>query len=178
MKNNMIVRTIKIMAASLILVIVAVVNGYSGTQNVSFFPISVTVSGGQTAAFVLNYDVIEGAKKTTGLGIRVFYDSQVVEKASLLDVFGEGLVAVDDIAMDDLKDLDNDPRTDKYISAAWIGVTGDWPSFLKLPLTLGNLNLKIKQDIPPGSSSNINITASSTPQGYVFQAVGGSVLVP
>ena len=140
---------------------------YAGTQEITPIPNEIAVSQGQSVHISLSYDVIEGAKKTTGLGLRIYYNSSLIEQVLFEDVYGEGLLAVDTTGQDDASDSDNDALTDKYIGVAWVGVAGDWPSFMKFPVTLGKVVIKARTGV--SGQTELNLLPSGTPDGYTLQ---------
>lgn len=66
----------------------------------------------------------------------------------------------------DTNNLDNDPRTDSFLLAVWIGIAGNWPD-VSLPSVLVELTF----DITRGSTgtSPINITSTSNSVGFAFE---------
>ena len=147
------------------------------TQVVTFSPEELVVLPGESGILVLDYSVSDGEKQTTGLGLRIHYNSRAITSLSLQDVYWEGLIAQAEAARDDVGDLDNDPLTDKYIGIAWMNVTGDWPKFAEFPTELGRIVLEIRSDggVPV---TRLNITSSSTPPGYSFEGEGAAITIP
>jgi hypothetical protein len=149
----------------------------AGTQMVVFSSDNIVVSPGQSAELELHYDVPDGAKKTTGLGLRIHYDSRVIASLGFLETYGEGLLAEDEAAQDDVKDLDNDPVTDKYIGVAWMAIRGDWPGSVELPSELGRILLRVRVDAVE-ATTYLNLTSSSTPVGYDFYGGSAEISIP
>ena len=145
----------------------------AGTQIVSLSPAAVK---GETVAITILYDVSGAAGKTTGIGIRIHYDSHVFSLAVFEELYGDGLIGADLVAQNDVKDLDDDPSTDKYLVVAWMGVQGDWPSFLPLPLTLGKVSLKIKPEAAT-TVTQVNVTSAGNASGYQFQGKAAAVRI-
>lgn len=142
------------------------------TQEVSFSPAALAASQGQAVQLDFNYQVPDGKRQTTGLGIRIHYNSKAVGDFRLQDLYAEGLVAQDESAQDDLKDLDNDPLTDKYMAVAWVGIQGEWPSLQGLPLRLGKISFIL---LGGGLETHLNVTTSSKPAGYNFRGQGAGI---
>jgi len=141
---------------------------FAGTQVVTLQPDAVVALSGENIELKMVYDVINGDKKTTGLAIRVHYNSKIIDTLTIEDPYGEGMVGQTYIAKDDADNYDNDPETDKYINIAWIGILGGWPRILELPGEIGKLLIKTKAD------SNIlktyvRISAKETSKGYDFK---------
>ena len=65
----------------------------------------------------------------------------------------------------DENDLDNDSRTNSFLLATWMGISGNWPN-VSLPSVLVDLTF----DIVGGSNgtSPINITSTSNSAGFMF----------
>ncbi len=149
---------------------------YAGTQNITLSPDSVVALSNETLSFNIVYDVEGVRKKTTGIGIRIHFNSKIVDEISLSDVYGEGMVGQDYIPQSDTNNLDDDATTDKYIVIAWAGISGKWPTFVALPGPLATLNVKIKQDAP-AVETKLNITSSGAASGYAFSGKSAHLLV-
>lgn len=121
------------------------------------------------ASYALVYTVTGGRLQTTGIGLRFHYNSSAVDSAALTDVFGEGLVGIDNNAKVDIENFDGNPATDRYISFAWVGIEGDWPKSQPLPLKLGTIELSFK---PGGDLVQMGISASSVAAGHTFGSKG------
>jgi len=122
---------------------------------------------GETINLNVIYDVNGEKKLTTGIGIRIHYNSKAIEKLDLIDLYGEGMVGQNYTPENDNLNLDKDPNTDKYIVAAWIGIQGGWPRLLQLPAMLGAAKIKVKNESQI-RETKINITSTSAASGYEF----------
>lgn len=149
----------------------------AGMQSVVISPQNVTAAPGKTIEFVLTYDVTEGEEQTTGLGLRIHYNSNVVALIDLQETFEEGLIAQDNIPHNDTADFDNDPDTDRYIGVAWAGLVNGWPGSVDLPVTLIRMSIQIRGDSKTNKAP-INITSSSVPAGYGFDSQSAAISVP
>ncbi|MBF0452506.1 MAG: hypothetical protein HQK75_17520 [Candidatus Magnetomorum sp.] len=168
-------RTLKVLVfvfASLLIIGFA----HAGTQSVTLTPESVVAFSDEATALQVYYDVIDGKQKTTGIGIRIHFNSKVIENISLSDVYGEGMVGQHYSPQKDINNLDNDTTTDMFIIVAWAGITGQWPAFLSMPGAVATLNLKIKADAP-NTETKINVTASSIAAGYNFKGNSTRLLI-
>jgi len=145
------------------------------TQSVSLSPESVVAFSNESVAIKIDYDVIDG-NKTTGIGIRIHYNSKVIDNITLSDVYGEGMIGQHYSPQADDKNLDGDLATDKFIIVAWAGITGNWPVILGLPGTLATMNVKIKSDAPNGETK-INVSASAVAAGCAFEGKSATLLV-
>ena len=146
------------------------------TQSITLLPDSLVAYAGETIAVNAQYDVIDGNKKTTGIGIRIHFNSKFIDNVALADVYGEGMVGQHYSPKADVKDLDGDSTTDQYIIVAWAGITGDWPVFLSMPGKLATINVQLKKDAP-NAETTINVTTSATAAGYDFVSKSMKILV-
>ena len=142
---------------------------HAGEQLVSFTPADLSILSGEIETLQMNYDVLSGEKQTTGLTLRIHYNSKQIESLSLKDMYGEGLLGQDYSAKEDIDDFDNDPLTDKYLSVGWVGLTGNWPAVIPPPMNLGKIVIKSRSELD-SSETFINVSANSTPPGYLLVA--------
>jgi hypothetical protein len=177
MKTSCLMKSLLLTGVALFLATSLSLPAFAGTQIVNLSPAALGLSAGQSGQVELLYDVQALTGKTTGLGLRIHFNSSVIEEITLDGNYGEGLIAVDASARDDLDDFDSDPLTDKYLGIAWVGVAGDWPSFMSLPLVLSKATVKVRKDCPAGSTV-INLSSSGTPVGFVFQGHGATIATP
>jgi hypothetical protein len=114
---------------------------------------------------VVNYETDISESSLSGLGLRVHYDSSIVQFNNVGNVLGTGLLVNEFHPQEDISDFDSDPLTDKYILMSWASLNNNWPSE-HLPVLLCQLGFT---DISAQNSiSNINFSASSTAAGYDF----------
>jgi hypothetical protein len=121
--------------------------------------------------------VAKGVKHTTGLGLRIHFDSKVISSLVLDGAYGEGLSGLDEVGVDDTDDLDNDATTDKYIGVAWVGIAADWPKILPMPLVLGKMVIQARPNIT-STTTSINFTSSSLPANYQLKTEGVKITIP
>jgi len=151
-------------------------NAFAKTQQVTLSTESTVAFTKEAVAVKILYDVIDGDNKTSGIGIRIHFNSKFIDDVSLSDVYGEGMIGQHYTPQDDVKDIDADPSTDKFIVVAWASVTGQWPVFLSMPGALAVLNLNIKEGAPNGETK-INVTASAVAAGCEFLGKSAKILV-
>lgn len=137
------------------------------TQTVYFSSDELTVLLGESVTVDLMYSVSGAGSGTTGLGLRLHYNSREISALILKDAYRDGLLAVDKTAQNDESDFDHDPSTDKYISVAWMNIRGDWPKGASLPTKLGRVYLTISPDCN-ASMTGVNTSASDNAVGYDF----------
>jgi hypothetical protein len=150
---------------------------YAGMQTITSSPAEISITPNATSSVNLIYNVTQGAKQTTGLGLRIHFNSKVISSLVLDEAYGEGLSGLDEVGVDDVNDLDNDVTTDKYIGVAWVGITGNWPTVLPMPLTLGKVIMKARPNIT-STTTSINFTSSSVPANYQLKAEGVKITIP
>jgi hypothetical protein len=140
---------------------------HADIQMVSLSPHNVAVAPGSNVKLALYYDVAGPVKESTGLAIRIHFDSRVIESVIFEEMYGEGLYGVGETPRADLNNVDEDAETDMYQAILWMGMQGDWPSMLKPPLGLGTVSLKIRSDTTQ-QATKIHITSTSKPAGFDF----------
>jgi len=129
----------------------------------------------ETVAVKVLYDVNDG-NKTTGLGLRIHFNSKFIDTLTLSDVYGEGMIGQHYTPQPDKLNLDGDASTDKYIVVAWASVTGNWPVFLSMPGALATLNVKINKNAP-NAETKINVSASAVAAGCKFIGKSAKILI-
>jgi hypothetical protein len=121
-------------------------------------------SMGQQVAITATY---AGDESTTGLGLRMHYDSSALTLTSVYDVFANSPIDADGTPAADTSDLDGNTATDTYIDFAWASLFGWWPG--SNPLDLFTATFDVAESI---ESSLITFSASSTAAGHEF--IGGN----
>ena len=99
---------------------------------------------------------------TTGIGVRVHFDSAILGTPFISDTYQDGLIGVS--TQDDEDNLDGDASTDKFILLAWISINGDWGT--STPLTL----FRLTGERALVSSSMLRFTAAGVAEGYTFSS--------
>ncbi len=140
---------------------------HADIQIVGLSPQKMAAEPGSNVRLALNYDVTGPVKESTGLAIRIHFDSRVIESVKFEEMYGEGLYGVGETPRADLNNMDEDAATDMYQAILWMGMLGDWPSMLKPPLRLGTVMLKIRPDATQ-QATKIYITSTSKPAGFDF----------
>jgi hypothetical protein len=119
---------------------------------------------GETLSFDINYEVSDENDSLTGLGLRIHYDSSVITFSEFEFIFPQDLIATT-LAVNDSQDLDNEPLTDKYITASWASLYLDWPGDLPAHLLTVKFDVISSNDI---STTRINFSNISSTAGYNF----------
>ncbi|ETR73688.1 MAG: hypothetical protein OMM_00777 [Candidatus Magnetoglobus multicellularis str. Araruama] len=146
------------------------------TQHITLEPASDVSFSGETIAVKILYNVLEGKKKTSGIGLRIHFNSKFIDAMTLTDVYGEGMIGQHYTPQTDVENLDGDANTDKFIIVAWASITRNWPVFLDMPGQLAVLSVKIKADAP-NAETKINVTSSSNAANYDFESQSARLLI-
>ena len=119
---------------------------------------------GNSVDVSINYNTSDNNPNLTGLGLKAHYDSAVL-------TFNEFDFLLDDSLFsaveDDINDLDNDPSTDKYVTAGWVSIFSNFPGVL--PQNLMTLNFSVANDTNL-QSTPINFSSDNTSAGYAFSS--------
>ena len=122
---------------------------------------------GFTNTVKVYYRSSDGITGLNGLGIRVHYNSQLIDTFALKNLLLVDLIAAESVAMPDSSDYDNDPSTDSYITIAWAAQSGSsWPGVV--PIKLFDLAIDFSDQATADDKINIRFSASSTHPGYGF----------
>ncbi len=133
---------------------------------------SVFVSGspkgmvGSPVSVTVGYDVSDADSSLTGLGLRVHYDSSVLTFVEFADVLSTDNISSGQPA-NDTDNEDGDASTDKYITANWASLFGNWPGSLPADLLTATFNVADDDSLV---STVINFSAASNAAGYQFDA--------
>ncbi|MBC6481353.1 MAG: DUF11 domain-containing protein [Hormoscilla sp. GM7CHS1pb] len=120
---------------------------------------------GATVSFDVEYTTDPANSGTTGLGLRLHWDSTQLTFDSLENFFRVDFVR-EGTPSDDTDDLDGDPDTDRFVLVAWADFGGGiWPDDPStLPVTLYTANFRTSPDF--ADATTLNFTASSTAAGF------------
>ena len=122
---------------------------------------------GFTNTVKVYYRSSDGITGLNGLGIRVHYNSRLIDTFALKNLLLVDLIAAESVAMPDSSDYDNDPSTDSYLTIAWAAQSGSsWPG--AVPIKLFDLAIDFSETVTADDKINIRFSASSTHPGYGF----------
>ena len=122
---------------------------------------------GFTNTVKVYYRSSDGITGLNGLGIRVHYNSRLIDTFTLKNLLLVDLIAAESVAMPDSSDYDNDPSTDSYLTIAWAAQSGSsWPG--AVPIKLFDLAINFSDQVTASDKVNIRFSASSTHPGYGF----------
>ena len=123
--------------------------------------------GGVTNSMRVYYRTSDGVMGLNGLGLRVHFNSRLIDTVALKDLLLVDLIAADGVAMLDSADFDNDDSTDSYLSLAWAAQSGSsWPGIV--PIKLFDLDIDFSNQVTSLDKVNIRFTATSTHPDYGF----------
>ncbi|MDA9570220.1 CotH kinase family protein [Porticoccaceae bacterium] len=118
-----------------------------------------------------SYDVSTGDNSLTGLGVRIHYDSSVLEFNTLSNVLQTDLFVNENTSEPDVADFDGNPITDQFVLLAWASLYGNWPG-VTLPANLFTANFSVNADIDVEAiqQTQIGFSSNSNASGYNFVA--------
>ena len=132
------------------------------------------LSAGQSTELTVSYTATDadGADAaTTGLGLRLHFNSSVVETGDVGELFWMRVRQATKLRMIQ-NDDDDDPSTDKFLLTTWFDFGGDWPDGETLPVTLYTVPLTA---ISGFNGSTLNFSYSSKAAGYDFSGESVSI---
>jgi hypothetical protein len=134
----------------------------AATQHV-YVSSSTKSEDGSQETIVISYNADDST--TTGLGIRVHFDSSVIALADISiiltnDFFAESMQL-------DTDDFDNDASTDSYIDMTWLSLFGIWPGTTPVNLASVTFDVFVTLEDDPDSTA-INFSSLSTAAGFTF----------
>jgi subtilisin family serine protease len=123
--------------------------------------------GGVTNSVRVYYRTSDGVTGLNGLGLRVHFNSRLIDAVALKDLLLVDLISADAVVMLDSSDFDNDDSTDSYLSLAWAAQSGSsWPGIV--PIKLFDLEIDFSNQLTSEDKVNIRFSASSTHPDYGF----------
>jgi hypothetical protein len=128
---------------------------------------SPSASLGASANVTIEYNVNTDNSELSGFGFNLHYDSSVL-------TFGDfaAVLAVDNISSDgsfnDVTDMDQNPATDKFVSAEWNSLSNSWPG--ELPVELLTLSFNVAEQVI-GETTPISFSGVSNAAGFQFGSV-------
>ncbi len=123
--------------------------------------------GGATNSVQVYYRTSDGVTGLNGLGLRVHFNSRLIDVVALKDLLLVDLISADSVIMLDSSDFDNDELTDSYLTLAWAAQSGSsWPGVV--PIKLFDLEINFSSQLTSDDKVNIRFTATSTHPDYGF----------
>jgi hypothetical protein len=147
--------------------IVSAKNTVSLFQIASDIAYTTSATAGQTISLPVRYTTSSGDSSLSRFGLRMHYNSSLLEFVDFTDLFRMGLVyqATDP----DSTNADGDPTTDTYVMLVWSDGEGGWPS-TELPTQLFKANFKLAADAVDGTETVVRFSGQTTANGYNFQS--------
>src|SRR5690606_29494337 len=143
-------------------------------QNIN---LTITQIEGSKYQAVVTYQV-SNSSPTTGLGLRLHYNSALVTNIQTVSYLTVGAVFSGSIAENnDTLDYDGSNTTDKYLLTAWGDISGNWPPTPNSLTTLYTFTFNLANPEEP-TVLPFNFTSSSTPVGYILNATNQAVRLP
>ena len=124
----------------------------AATQHV-YVSSSTKSEDGTQETIVISYNADDTT--TTGLGLRIHFDSSVLNASDITALVGTDLL-VNGVVESDDGDLDGDASTDQTISFGWASLFGTWPG--SAPADLASITFDIAEGAT--GSSAINLTGT------------------
>ncbi len=126
-------------------------------------PASISAASGDQISFDVYYETSNNNASLSGLGLRLHWNSAVLELIGLSEVLTDSLFLVGE-AEADTENRDNDASTDKFVNTAWLDIGTEWPGVLPARLFRASFRA-IGAD-----TTRINFSASATAGGYMFSS--------
>jgi len=120
-----------------------------------------------SVSFDVNYSTNPGNTPTTGLGLRIHYNSSQISFSDLTNTLSAGEQPTSEPQLD-IEDFDDDPETDFYILKAWTDFDGNWPDANPTdPERLFTANFVTEADF---SETTVNFTDASIVGSASFES--------
>ncbi len=167
---------LRVIGAALLL---ASSGAYAAEQVVTSTPASQVAAPSTAVSFNAVYTSQNPQDETTsGLGLRIHYDSSQLTFVSVTNIFASGAQPVSEQA--DAGNEDGDAATDRVVLISWIDVGANWPGDGNEPVSpLFTANFTTTAAF---AGTTLNYSASSTAAGYTLQAapvqIGLATTVP
>ncbi|NOX56950.1 MAG: hypothetical protein GXP27_21420 [Planctomycetes bacterium] len=126
---------------------------------------------GAPVAVRVEYTTSDVNNATTGLSLRMHYDSQMLTFEGLNNALDAPTVQV----QNDTQDYDGDPQTDKYLLILWFDINGQFPGGT-LPTDLFDGSFTVNPNAQPGETTVVRFTGTP-PVGYGFEGNSATVTV-
>ncbi len=148
-----------------LMVLITSTTVYAAVQTIVPSPIRFEIAAGDEIAFEVRYTAAS-PDQTTGLGLKLYFDSSKLSFVSATNVFAKDTIATASSYADSANG-DGDAATNSVLNAAWASVTGEWPSTGRVDTTLYKVTFVATQTF--SSATTIRFTAD-TAEGDTFAA--------
>jgi beta-glucanase (GH16 family) len=128
------------------------------------------VIGGQVSVEIA-YNVSTNDNALTGLGLRVHYDSSVLEFIGINNLLATDNFINSNASEADNEDFDGNPETDRFVLFAWASLFGSWPG-TELPVNLLTINFTVNSSLDADAVqfTSIDFSSNSNATSYNFEA--------
>ncbi|MDF1720842.1 MAG: Ig-like domain-containing protein [Minwuia sp.] len=120
---------------------------------------------GDQISFTVVYNNDVGDETTTGLGLRIHFNSQELQNLVFTDAFPQDLQVFNKVVLDDVQNTDGDANTDQFIQFDWASFGSNFPGVGNLPQDLVTLTFDVGQAF---DGEVVNFSAASLPNGFGF----------
>ncbi len=155
---------LRVIGAALLL---ASSGAFAAEQVITSTPATQAVAASTNVSFNAAYNSQNPQDETTsGVGLRIHYDSSQLTFVSLTNIFASGAQPVSEQA--DAGNEDGDAATDRVVLVSWIDVGSNWPGVGNEPVNpLFTANFTTTAGF---TGTTLNYSASSTAAGYTLLA--------
>ena len=134
-------------------------------QIVAPSPVRQTALPNTSVSLDVNYSTNPAGQQTTGLELRLHFDSSQLRFDGLANVFPTALSRKGSVVAETAATDDGDPATDRVVSVAWTDLAGaNWPA--AFPVRLYTVTFTTAADF--NASTRVNFTASDTAAGFTM----------
>jgi hypothetical protein len=138
-------------------------------------PTPKTVAPGTATSFDVNYSTNPVSTPTTGLGLRMFWNSNQVTFNNITNLLTNGAQPTGAMELD-TGDLDNDPLTNMRLTQAWVDLNTAFPSANPVPSTrLFTANFTAASGF---TGTNVRFGSVSTAAGFTFTSTPEELAPP
>ena len=141
----------------------------AATQSIFPTQSNFEVVSGDTVSFTVKYSG-SSPVNTTGLGVKLYYDSSKLTLQGISNVFAKDKIAQSD--GDDTSDGDGNAATDKKVNVAWAGLSGNWPGAASGDTSLFSVSFTVAAGFNAATSIGFTGDASA---GNTFSATPVSI---
>jgi len=121
------------------------------------------------------HTVSDNNTKLSGIGIRIHFNSNLLEFISIDDYFVYGRTGTPLITSEENYSEDDDPLTDSIIVMGWATIGSSWP-MIEGPVELIRIIFRAKQPLAK-VETYINITHTSKDSRYLFEGINRKVTI-
>ena len=131
------------------------------------------VSTGASVGITLAYHTEPEPVELAGLGLRIHWNSAMLDYVELQEVYAAGLLGVSDPQLDS-QDFDSDTDSDYFVVVSWADFpAGKWPTTSSWPIDLGQVRFSA---LAVGATT-VNFSASALAMGHQLSADNISIAV-